>query len=74
MPSYQDIETRLRVVEDKVDILMRSIKITKVERPTLIGGDSVTVTKSLLDIYREMKGLGQTAEQLDSPVSEANNA
>ncbi len=60
MPSYQDIETRLRVVEDKVDLLMRSIRITR--REGLV--DPKTVTKTLLDIYREMKGLGMSAAEL----------
>jgi hypothetical protein len=60
MPSYQDIETRLRVVEEKVDLLMRSIKINKVEGLV----DKKVTTKSLLEIYHEMKWQGTTAAQL----------
>ena len=64
MASYQDIDTRLHVVEDKVDLLLRSIRITKREPPKIIGGEAVVVTKSLLEIYHEMKGLGFSASQL----------
>lgn len=54
MPSYQDIETRLRVAEDKLDLIMKTFQITKrFKHP--ISDEIITETKTLLDIYREIK-------------------
>lgn len=54
MPSYQDIEQRLQIIEEKVDLLMRSISIQRVEGVV----DKKVVTKTLLDLYRDMKSRG----------------
>jgi hypothetical protein len=58
MPSYQDIETRLRVTEDKLDLLMKMASITKREPSTLMPGEFVTTRMSLLDLYREIRREG----------------
>ena len=59
MASYQDIESRLRTVESKIEFMMRQFKITKQEiLPTLDsqGRPIVKVeTKDLLDLYHEVK-------------------
>lgn len=57
MASYQDIETRLRVVEDKVDLIMKSVTFTKKFRHP-ISDEVVTESMTLLDIYRQLKTLG----------------
>lgn len=67
MASYQDIETRLIVVEDKIDMLMKMASVTKREPSTLMPGEFVTTRLSLLDLYRELKREGVTLEE---PVRE----
>lgn len=58
MASYQDIDVRLAVVEDKIDLIMKTFSITKRYEHPLNPGQLVTETKSLLDIYREIKQQG----------------
>lgn len=59
MPSYQDIESRLQIVEEKTDFIMRSMIHQVMERlPTLdVNGNPITkvTRKSLLELYREFK-------------------
>lgn len=72
MASYQDIDTRLRVVEDKLDLIMKTFSITKrFKHP--ISDELITETKTLLDIYREIKHLdlevlNATEQQNDGDV------
>jgi hypothetical protein len=58
MSSYQDIDVRLSVVEDKLDLLMKMASITKREPSTLMPGEFVTTRMSLLDLYREIRREG----------------
>ena len=58
MASYQDIDVRLSVVEDKIDLVMKSFSITKRYQSSLVPGQFVEEKKSLLELYREIKGLG----------------
>jgi hypothetical protein len=67
MASYQDIETRLRVVEDKIDLVMKSFQITKQYQHPLVPGKVVQETKSLLDVYRELKAANA---QIENPAPE----
>lgn len=53
MASYQDIESRLRVVEDKIDFTMKAFAVQRTERSAILGGNDRVVTKHLLDLYRE---------------------
>ena len=51
MASYQDVESRVRTLESKVDFVMQQFKIKRVEG--LI--DQKVVEKSLLDLWREVQ-------------------
>lgn len=51
MASVQDLESRMRVVEDKVDFIMRTMAMTVPSR--LVGGRDQRLT--LLDLYQEVK-------------------
>jgi hypothetical protein len=70
MPSYQDIETRLQVVEDKINFVMLAMKVTRVEG--IIAPKAIT--KTLLEIYLEAKGLGRVPALIkpsEEPTSDA---
>jgi hypothetical protein len=58
MASYMDIDVRLHVVEDKIDLIMKSIRIQSRYEHPLVPGQVIVETKTLLDVYRELKGLG----------------
>lgn len=64
MPSYQDIETRLLVVEDKIDFIMKSFPIRKKTPSTLMPGEFIVEDINLLDLYRELKATEGTLEQV----------
>lgn len=59
MPSYQDIETRLNVVERKIDFLMSIGTVTKREPSRLSPGDYIETQLSLLDLYKEVSNAGE---------------
>lgn len=57
--SYQDIESRLRSVESKIDFVMQNFRVTK-QTPTQLtspDGRPVVVQKqmTLLDVWREVQ-------------------
>lgn len=54
MPSYQDIEARLRSVEARLDFTMRAFAVQQMEPSRLDPSKQVPVQKSLLDLYREI--------------------
>lgn len=58
--SYQDIDVRLAVVEDKIDFVMKTFSVSKRYRSILAPDQEVVETKSLLELYREVKGAGLT--------------
>lgn len=58
MPSYQDIETRLIVCEDKLDLIMKAFTVTKRTESIIMPGEFTVESKTLLDIYHEMKSNG----------------
>lgn len=58
MPSYQDIETRLRVVEDKLDFLMKMGSVTKREESRIMPGQMIETRMNFLDLYRMVKTQG----------------
>ena len=58
MASYQDIDTRLKVIEDKVDFLLRSFTVTRQERSVLDPSKVIVQTQTLADVYREIKTTG----------------
>lgn len=61
MASYQDIDIRLKVIEDKVAYIMKSI--TQVIPPAVAGGKPIM--RSLLDAYLEH----QSIERINQPFS-----
>lgn len=60
MASYQDLETRLAVIEDKLDFTMQAFAVQQRVGSPIVGGQDKLVTKTLLQVYREMKGRGLT--------------
>ena len=58
MASYQDIDVRLSIVEDKIDLVMKSFQITKQYESILVPGQVIRETKSLLDVYKELRREG----------------
>jgi hypothetical protein len=58
MPSYQDIETRLAVVERKLALVMQCASVTKRVPSTLMPGEYVTTRMSLGDLYKELQAAG----------------
>lgn len=59
MASVQNLETRLNVVEEKVDWLLRQFKVEKRSLGATVGPDgrpSVRIeTQDLLQVYRDLK-------------------
>lgn len=56
--SYQDIDTRLQVIEDKVDFVMKTFTVTRQESSILNPSQLFTTKMNLLDVYRELKTQG----------------
>lgn len=75
MASYQDIESRLRSVEEKLDWVMKQFTVQKREiLPTLdpSGRPLVKVTtKSLLDLYFDIKT--GSLEVVQDPTDPSND-
>ena len=72
MPSYQDIETRLRVVEDKLNFLMDAMGQQSAEQTGMIDPTTnqpvIKVTrKTFNEIYREFRNA-----QLQALAAKAN--
>jgi hypothetical protein len=63
--SYQDIDSRLGVVERKLDFIMAQFKVTKTERSFLDDSVVRQSVMSLTDLYRELT----TGELLPMSVS-----
>jgi len=58
MASYQDIETRLAVLEDKIDFVMKVFTIRVTHQSNIIGGEPTVKNVSLLDAYLDVKAAG----------------
>lgn len=71
MASYQDIETRLKTVEDKIDFVMTTFTVTKESRSRLMPAEVIRETKTLLDVYREVKSTNLEIFPI-SPAPESN--
>lgn len=56
--SYQDIDSRLRTVEDKLALVMKVASVTKRAPSTLMPGEFVTTQMTLEDLYKEISNLG----------------
>lgn len=58
--SYQDIETRLRMAEDKLNFLLKTGTVTKKEPSTIMPGQFISTQMSLGELYREITTNGLT--------------
>lgn len=64
MASYQDIDVRLKVIEDKLEFLMRIMRGRVVAQTGMLDAAGKPITKiidsSLLDMYRfaQQNGMG----------------
>ena len=59
MSSYQDIESRLGVVERKIDFLMSIGTVTKRVQSVLEPREYIETQLSLLDLYREISNANE---------------
>ena len=75
MPSYQDLETRLRVVEDRLNFVMSSLRMKAASPNGLLNADgspSYSVFEgSLLELYHMSNQLPvvKQTEEPNGPVS-----
>ena len=53
MASYQDIDSRLGVVERQLDFIMQHIPVTREERSFLDPNQVIRTRCTLKDLYRE---------------------
>jgi hypothetical protein len=70
--SYQDIDTRLAVVEDKIDFIMKLARVTKATPSALNPGTFYKEQISLQDLYREVKTSG--SEILDKEPTNGSDS
>lgn len=71
MASYQDLAVRVAVLEEKIDFTMRAFAVQRSEPSKIIGGGMTVVSKSLLDLYRELKAGGEAPVYAsEQPVGE----
>ena len=63
MASYQDIQTRIEVIERKLDFIMSHFKFGTVEGLV----DKKIVVKSLKDLYLESQGAPQEGQVFPAP-------
>lgn len=78
MSSYQEIETRLNVVEDKLEFIMTSMKMRGAQPTGLLdqaGNPSFRVIEgTMLDFYRLAKAGGLQLIQGPPPNEEKNGS
>lgn len=60
--SYQDIDVRLAMVEDKIDFIMNAFSVTKRVPSILAPGEYVAQTMTLKEAYQELKAAGVELE------------
>lgn len=58
MASYQDLEVRVKTIEDKLDFVLNAIRIGQPSK--IIGAPPIVM--SLFDLYIESKRAGLTIE------------
>lgn len=64
MASIQDIDSRVRVIEDKVDFMMKSFSFQQKSAVAGPNGQEIVAIKTLLDLYHDLKASG--ADQLNA--------
>jgi hypothetical protein len=68
MASYQNIDSRLKQIERKVDFIMKLGSVTKRQPSTLMPGEFIVSQHSMLDVFREIEALGATIEEENGTV------
>jgi hypothetical protein len=58
MPSYQDIEMRLKIVEDKLDLVLQCAQVTVGTPSALMPGEVVKKQISLGELYKTLRQSG----------------
>jgi hypothetical protein len=74
MPSYQDIDSRLGVLERKLEFVMDTFKVTREERsiidPTQVFRHSMTLNQ----VYREIStGMAEIVKDTDNGTASDNS-
>ena len=65
MASYQDLESRVRVLEDKIKLVMQVASVTKKTPSSLMPGEFYTEQMSLEQLYREIQTQGAKLEKVE---------
>lgn len=79
MASYQDLDVRVSVLEDKIDFLLRAIPITLVRQSAVADADGnfakIPTKSNMLELYRlQRAGTGHTELLPLTPPQETENA
>jgi hypothetical protein len=64
--SFQDLENRVKMLEGKMNLVLKCASVTKRTPSTLMPGEFVTEQMSLEDLYRELQGAGAMLEKDDN--------
>lgn len=73
MPSYQDLETRVNVLERKLDFMMGLATVTKKEPSVLNPGTFVMKQMSLKDLYVELSNAGELETVINGTDSDTSD-
>ena len=66
MPSVQELETQVQILQRKVDLLMKVATVTKRTPSTLMPGEFVQETMTLEDLYKEVQHAGGELKQVSN--------
>lgn len=69
--SYQVLAVQVAVIEDKLDFILKTFSVTKQYEHPLVPGQVIREVKTLLDVYRELKGLGAVIVPVDPQPADA---
>lgn len=65
MASYQDLETRVKTLEDRVEFIMQAIRIGRAS--PIVGAPPIVM--SLFDLYMESRKAGLTIDVAPETVN-----
>ena len=69
MASYQDLDIRVKMIEEKLALVLQCAQVTVGTPSTLMPGEMVKETISLGELYKRLRATGATLE----PVKEEQN-
>jgi hypothetical protein len=64
--SFQDLENRVKMLEGKMNLVLKCASVTKRTPSTLMPGEFVTEQMSLEDLYKELQSAGAMLEKDDN--------